>query len=157
MPIRPEMRPLYPPREAWRAIRRAILERAGGLCECVGGCGYSHPRGGCRAPDGDLVDRRMTALPTPGAVLEEVRPHVHDGTCLGERCSGVRVVLTIAHLDHDPSNNDPANLRALCQRCHLRLDKHEHARNAAETRARRRDEAAGQARLPLSPVPARRP
>ena len=32
--------------------------------------------------------------------------------------TGSRVVLTVAHLDHDPTNNDPSNLRALCQRCH---------------------------------------
>jgi 5-methylcytosine-specific restriction endonuclease McrA len=36
--------------------------------------------------------------------------------------SGARVVLTIAHLDHTPENNDPSNLRALCQRCHNRYD-----------------------------------
>ena len=29
--------------------------------------------------------------------------------------------LTVHHIDGDPSNNDPANLVALCQRCHLRL------------------------------------
>jgi len=34
----------------------------------------------------------------------------------------IKVVLTIAHLDQDRTNNDPANLAALCQRCHLRHD-----------------------------------
>lgn len=30
-------------------------------------------------------------------------------------------VLTVDHVvDHDPSNVDPSNLAALCQRCHLR-------------------------------------
>ena len=32
------------------------------------------------------------------------------------------VVLTVAHLDHQPENCDPANLRAMCQRCHNRYD-----------------------------------
>lgn len=32
------------------------------------------------------------------------------------------VVLSIAHLDHDPTNNDPSNLRALCQRCFKKFD-----------------------------------
>ena len=32
------------------------------------------------------------------------------------------VVLTIAHLDHDPTHNDFKNLAALCQRCHNRYD-----------------------------------
>jgi 5-methylcytosine-specific restriction endonuclease McrA len=45
------------------------------------------------------------------------------------------VVLTIAHLDQQPENNDHANLRALCQRCHLRFDADwRHARAAAGTR-----------------------
>lgn len=32
--------------------------------------------------------------------------------------TGSKVVLTIAHLDHNPANNAPENLRAWCQRCH---------------------------------------
>lgn len=42
----------------------------------------------------------------------------------------VKVVLTIAHLDHTPENCDPSNLRALCQKCHNRYD----AAHRAETR-----------------------
>ena len=34
----------------------------------------------------------------------------------------VKVVLTVAHLDHMPENCDPQNLRAWCQRCHNRYD-----------------------------------
>jgi hypothetical protein len=37
-----------------------------------------------------------------------------------------RVVLACAHLDHDPTNNRPRNLAALCQRCHLAHDAREH-------------------------------
>lgn len=36
--------------------------------------------------------------------------------------TGSRVVLTVAHLDHDPTNNDETNLKAMCQRCHNRYD-----------------------------------
>lgn len=43
----------------------------------------------------------------------------------------VKVVLTIAHLDHTPENCDPENLRALCQACHNRYD----AKHRAETRS----------------------
>lgn len=39
-----------------------------------------------------------------------------------------RVVLATAHLDHDPTNNRPANLKALCQRCHITHDRQEHSR-----------------------------
>lgn len=36
--------------------------------------------------------------------------------------TGSKVVLTVAHLDHRPENCDPANLRAMCQRCHNLYD-----------------------------------
>jgi 5-methylcytosine-specific restriction endonuclease McrA len=63
--------------------------------------------------------------------------------------TGSRVVLTVAHLDHDITHNDPANLAALCQRCHLTYDAGLHAQHAAETRRRKR-EAAGQLAMVLS-------
>lgn len=48
--------------------------------------------------------------------------------------TGSRVVLTVAHLDHDTTHNDPKNLRALCQRCHLDWDLDYHMANARHTR-----------------------
>lgn len=36
--------------------------------------------------------------------------------------TGSRVILTVAHLDHQPENCDPENLRAWCQRCHNAYD-----------------------------------
>lgn len=45
-----------------------------------------------------------------------------------------RVVLTVAHLDHDTTNNHDDNLRALCQRCHLFHDLEHHMANARRTR-----------------------
>lgn len=39
-----------------------------------------------------------------------------------------RVILATAHLDHDPGNNGPRNLAALCQRCHLAHDRDQHRR-----------------------------
>lgn len=61
--------------------------------------------------------------------------------------TGSRVILTVAHLDHNPSNCARENLRAWCQRCHLTYDAALHAANAAATRARK-IESAGQSRLP---------
>ena len=42
----------------------------------------------------------------------------------------IKVVLTIAHLNHTPEDCRPENLRALCQRCHNKYD----AKHRAETR-----------------------
>jgi len=36
--------------------------------------------------------------------------------------TGSKVVLTIAHLDHDESSDDETRLRAWCQRCHNTYD-----------------------------------
>jgi len=50
--------------------------------------------------------------------------------------TGSKVVLTVAHLDHRPENVEPANLRAWCQRCHLKYDAPMHAANAEIRRLR---------------------
>lgn len=44
------------------------------------------------------------------------------------------VVLTIAHVDQDPANNEHSNLRAWCQRCH---NKHDAKARAAGIKARK--------------------
>ena len=59
-----------------------------------------------------------------------------EQTINGERCAALNgkphpitgsiVVLTVAHLDHRPENCADENLKAMCQRCHLRYDAHHH-------------------------------
>lgn len=46
----------------------------------------------------------------PECRAENAKPHPVTGS---------RVVLTVAHLDHDPTNCADENLRAWCQRCHV--------------------------------------
>jgi 5-methylcytosine-specific restriction endonuclease McrA len=46
--------------------------------------------------------------------------------------TGSDVVLTIAHLDHQPENCAPENLRAWCQRCHNTYDAPMRRRGKAE-------------------------
>ena len=41
-----------------------------------------------------------------------------------------KIILTIAHLDHDINNNDYINLKALCQKCHINYDKYLHFCNS---------------------------
>lgn len=128
MPIRESQRARYP--NDWRAISKRIRERAGQRCECTGQCGDEHDHWTCGAVNGSLI------------VRDADRPasYVEYGKCDSEsaRKRAVRVVLTVAHLNHDPSDNVRSNLLALCQRCHLRLDRHEHAKNARETRRARK-------------------
>ncbi len=44
----------------------------------------------------------------------------------------------VSALDHDPFNNVPENLAALCQRCHILHDKAEHLRRRRLTYLARR-------------------
>lgn len=48
----------------------------------------------------------------------------------------IKVVLTIAHLNHVPEDCRPENLRTLCQACHNRYD----AKHRAETRKEHKNE-----------------
>ena len=41
---------------------------------------------------------------------------------------------TCAHLDQNPTHNDPTNLAALCPRCHLRHDRRQHIQSAYRNR-----------------------
>lgn len=49
-----------------------------------------------------------------------------------------KVILTIAHIDHDKTNNDYDNLAALCQKCHLGIDMSHHVANAKETNRKKK-------------------
>jgi 5-methylcytosine-specific restriction endonuclease McrA len=59
---------------------------------------------------------------------EDYKPHPKTGS---------KVVLTVAHLDHNPQNCTEENLKALCQCCHLNYDLEQHKRNSANTRHKR--------------------
>ena len=101
----------YPP--DWRQISKRIRERSAGQCECHGERGLHREH------------------PGPRRCVE--RQHA-DGMWMRGR-----VVLTVAHLNHDPMDCRDENLRAMCQRCHLRYDSKLHVTHA---RAKRRERLA---------------
>lgn len=132
MPILPDNAARYP--KDWPAISERIKQRA--LWHCEGSPDFP----ACRVQHGDLGGRLadgtwLRALlqddctwPRPGSTAP-----CSDGIRT-EQLRIVRIVLTVGHLDHQPENCDPDNLRAWCQRCHLHYDRHHHA----ETRRARR-------------------
>lgn len=79
------------------------------------------------------------------AVLERAQ-HRYEGSPAYPDCravhdqphpvTGSKVILTVAHLDRDPTNSSLENLWAWCQRCHLTYDATFHAKNAYVTRRR---------------------
>jgi 5-methylcytosine-specific restriction endonuclease McrA len=142
MPIRPEMRHLYPKPSDWKVLRAAVLKRADNRCECRGECGarHAHPQY-ANAPAQCGIRNAILAARYVADGEERWHEHRHTSECIGEPfCSDaeappgtkvVLVVLTIAHRDHKPQNNELENLAAFCQRCHLRYDRDEHARTRA--------------------------
>lgn len=144
MPIRSEMKALYP--ADWKRIRAESLARAGNKCEK---CGRPNGKLVVVSPKGDWVGVSDAGLQN-GYWFDEngnwIAFPVGYYDSINEGNPGYRMVktiLTISHQDHDPRNNDPGNLKALCQRCHLVHDAKEHATNARRTRARK----AGQCEL----------
>ena len=119
MPIKKENKKLYP--KNWKEIRQRILERAGNKCEF---CGVKNYSVGYRNQNGEFIE----------SVGMQQEADELDGEKL------FKIILTIAHLDHNPTNNNPSNLRALCQKCHNNYDK-EHRK---ETRRKTIQEKRGQ-------------
>lgn len=128
MPIRPEHRWLYP--IDWEQLSAWVrFERARGRCEQ---CGRPHKRMVFHLGDGRWWDADAGAWRGgSGRRLRSRPPHAFFYARV------TYVVLATAHLDYDPTNNAPRNLRAFCQRCHMLHDAAEHRRRRWWNRFRR--------------------
>lgn len=117
-------------------IRPRIMARANNTCECEG-CDFKHleevwavkyngrTTGWYR--DFEVADK----MPTSG----EAKRNPKTGKVeLVPNPKKVKVVLTIAHLDHDETNQEVTDerLMAMCQLCHLRYDAKEKYRRSLE-------------------------
>lgn len=104
----------------WKTeIRPAILTRAFNYCE------FCNIKNGITVLRGRVTDREVYQ-DDDGNIYDAFDSEKIGANYLGEieDCGNfVTIVLTIAHLDHDTTNNDYSNLKALCQRCHNRYDR----------------------------------
>lgn len=129
MPIKAENRARYP--AEWPQIRARIQHRAGNRCEQ---CAVANWAIGGRAKDGRFLlaipEEQLLRLvwPKPGT-----RAWCRDGTD-PQYLRIIRIVCTVAHLDHQPENCGDENLRFWCQRCHLVYDAEHHAQSAYASR-----------------------
>ena len=130
MPIRPQYRWLYP--IDWPQLSATIrFERAKGRCER---CARPHGHLVCHRGDGRWWDEEAAAWRNGRGRTLRAAPPAEDDPGLRR----TKVYLAAAHLDHDPSNNHPRNLKALCQRCHIMHDRDEHRRRRWVTLHRRK-------------------
>jgi len=67
--------------------------------------------------------------------LDELEAEVAE--CL-DGLKVIKIVLTVAHLNHDPLDCREENLRTLCQACHNRLAAPLRAQHASATRFKKR-------------------
>lgn len=133
MPIKDKS--LYPAN--WKDISRHIREdRAGNKCEW---CGVANHAIGARDKTGGWHDHDGIGNMQSDAGFALFGPYPKI----------ITIVLTVAHLDHNPGNNDESNLAALCQRCHLTHDRPEHIKNAKVTRRAKRLTSTGQLEMEL--------
>ena len=129
MPIKKALRWYYP--IDWRELSASVrFDRAGGHCER---CHRPHGKIIHHLGDGRWFDPEDELWrDNEGRAVAWI--NYRDYAALKQ----MKVVLATAHLDHDPGNNRPSNLKALCQRCHLRHDRREHRRRARITVLKRR-------------------
>lgn len=121
----------------WKTeIRPAILERDGNCCKF---CKVPNKIWVCRGKWNDIEVWQND----DGGIY-----NAKDGSYIGDSYVGdvwsgkeqrlTKIVLTIAHLDQDKTNNDYENLAALCQKCHLGIDLKHHMANARKTRTKKK-------------------
>lgn len=110
MPIRPENKSRYP--KDWKVLSAAIRCRANHCCEF------------CGVPNHSIVVRPKKEHPYYWEFVPEgMEAEVVCEEWAVNNIKPVKIILTVAHLDHNPENNHSENLRALCQRCHNVYDR----------------------------------
>lgn len=106
----------------WKSeLRPAVLTRANNCCEACGVSNYAVVRWNIAHGGYDEYNESPTTY-------AEAREIWIDLMAADEYSDWKVIVLTIAHLDHDVTNNALENLKALCQRCHLNYDREDNHR-----------------------------
>ncbi len=113
----------------WKEIRERILQRAENKCECCNVPNYKYIFRGFlndgkeiyQDSDGTIYDAKTSEelFNDPYVYIRPLSKKPHP--------KAIKVILTIAHLDHDEENHNVSDdrLKAMCQLCHLRYDSKE--------------------------------
>ncbi|MCZ2480028.1 hypothetical protein [Aquirufa nivalisilvae] len=115
----------YPPN--WLSeIRPRILDRANFTCECEG-CDFKHMEEVYAVRRKGKTVGWFRDFEMANSFPKTIEGRRNKKTGLLEPIPNpkvVKVILTIAHLDHDETNHDVSDdrLKAMCQICHLRYD-----------------------------------
>ena len=116
-------------------IRPAILERDGHKCKDCGAKNHSLVFRGFLNGVEVFQNVEGEIYTYPKGVYIETDVYAAIEPISGDQNQkAIKIVLTVAHLDHDHENNDYDNLASLCQKCHLLHDKEQHMENSQLTR-----------------------
>lgn len=128
MPIKPENKSRYPPN--WKEITAAIRKRADDKCEF---CGAENGAIGYRDTEGKFYGSEViiNLMEDKGY---DIFFHELSNVADAERFTPIKIVLTVAHMDHIPENCEASNLKALCQKCHNNYDKDHRKKTRRETK-----------------------
>ena len=112
----------------WKSeIRPRILERANNKCEF---CGVENHIAVFRGTiNGKEVYQTIAGDVFDAENSEYLLSDFYAPIEAPKKRKAIKVVLTVAHLDHDTTNNTDDNLKALCQRCHNRYDMKQRVHN----------------------------
>lgn len=110
----------------WKEMRKRILERENHKCKF------------CDVPNYAIIYR-----PIKKNMKWEFAPE--GMICESDLFDGIKftkIILTIAHLDHDKENHEVSDdrLAALCQRCHLLFDIDRHVANRKANKLKKQNE-----------------
>jgi hypothetical protein len=121
----PMERKRYP--SNWNEIAKGVKENTLWQCQSC--------RKPCRKPGEMIAEFEARLAPIWTKVLIEIICDDEIGIMVKYRPK--RFLLTVAHLDQDPGNNRPENLKALCAPCHLRYDTRFRGYNRRKKRERK--------------------
>jgi hypothetical protein len=140
MPIKPENKALYP--KDWDAISLAAKQRARWRCQHPG-CVAEQYAVGRWVESGFCTYALGTTYAEAKQLAAEAQWRLFGDDPQADKL--IVIVLTTAHLNHDPADVRPENLAPMCQRHHLAYDAEHHAETAYMTRMAKR----GNLELPL--------
>ena len=120
----------------WKTeIRPAILQRANNCCEFCNVKNYSE---GFRNKEGHFYTTEFVVEELGSTGLDMFEDELFHCVQKDGKVKPIKIVLTVAHLDHNISNNQYSNLKALCQLHHLRHDIEHHRKNSRATNEKKK-------------------
>lgn len=122
----------------WNLIRERILERDNHCCKICKVKNHAIVfRGEYKGQEVFQTDDAKIYNTATGDFIEENAYALIEPSTGNPGQKAIKIVLTIAHLNHNVNDNRDDNLAALCQLHHLRHDKDQHKKTVRKTKEKK--------------------